>query len=114
MKKLCKRLLAILICVSLIYSVVDRPTEQDFNRWLDNEYGISCGPAYCKKKDSNSEELRTLVITGSTTKEEYLLFNTVSKTFEGKEGKQTIIKAIGFWGEYFTIVEEIDRSISSG
>ncbi|MGF2616624.1 hypothetical protein FZC84_02375 [Rossellomorea vietnamensis] len=114
MKKLLNRLLATLICVSLIYSAAHRPTEQDFNRWLKNEYGLSCGAASCTMKDGESDEFRTLIITGSRTKDGYLLFNTVSRTFEGKEGKRTIIKAIGFLGGYYPLVEEIDHSMPSG
>ncbi|TYR74070.1 hypothetical protein FZC79_16600 [Rossellomorea vietnamensis] len=114
MKKLLNRLLAMLLCATLIYSAAHRPTEQDFNRWLKNEYGLSCGPASCTMKDQESDKYRTLIITGSRTKDGYLLFNTISRTFEGKEGKQTVIKAIGFLGSYYTLVEESDHILPSG
>jgi hypothetical protein len=114
MKKLLNRLLAVAVCMLLIYSTGHRPTEEDFNRWLENKYDISCASATCTKKDGETGELRTLIVTGSRTKDGYIFFNTVAKVFEGKEGKQTTIKAIGFLGHYYTIVEEIDRPMPRG
>ncbi|WP_421378739.1 hypothetical protein ACOJQI_13640 [Bacillus salacetis] len=109
MKKLLNRLLAVVVCLLLIYSTAHRPNEEDFNRWLENKYDISCASISCTKEDEETGKVRTLIVTGSRTKEGYLFFNTVARVFEGKEGKQTTIKAIGFFGHYYTIVEEIDR-----
>jgi hypothetical protein len=114
MKKLLNRLLAVLVCLLLIYSTAHRPDEEDFNRWLENNYDISCSSVSCTKKDDETGEIRTFIVTGSRTKEGYLFFNTVAKVFEGKDGKQTIIKAIGFMGDFYPIVEEINRTSQRG
>ena len=114
MKKLLNQLLAVVVCLFLIYSTIHRPDEEDFNRWLKGKYDISCGSISCTMKVDDSGKSRTLILTGSRTKEGYLFFNTVTKTFEGKEGNRTTIKAFGFLGNYYTIVEEIDRPLPRG
>ncbi|WP_409250960.1 hypothetical protein V1502_12410 [Bacillus sp. SCS-153A] len=108
------RLLAVVVCLLLLYSTTHRPDEEDFNRWLEDKYDISCASVSCTTQDVESGQSKKLILTGSRTKEGYLFFNTVAKTFEGKEGRQTTIKAIGFLGNYYTIVEEIDRPFPRG
>jgi hypothetical protein len=114
MKKLLNRLLAVAIFLLMVYSATHRPNEEDFNKWMQNKYEISCASVSCTMKEDDTGESRTLIVIGSRTKEGYLLFNTVSKTFEGKEGKHTTIKAIGFLGHYYTIVEEMDPPLEQG
>jgi hypothetical protein len=109
MKKLLIRVSAILICILLFYSITHRPDEKEFESWLSKEFQITCGQASCTKINQKTGEIQTLIETGSRTKEGYLLFNTVAKTFEGKEGRQTTIKAIGFLGKYYPLVEDVDN-----
>ncbi|RIW35046.1 hypothetical protein D3H55_08335 [Bacillus salacetis] len=98
----------------MVYSMTHRPGEEDFNRWLQTKYHIKCSTVSCTMKEAETGKLRTLLVIGSRTKEGYLIFNTVSKTFEGKDGNHTTIKALGFLGHYYTIVEELEPQSERG
>ncbi|WP_456274458.1 hypothetical protein [Bacillus sp. AK031] len=114
MKKIVNPVSAIIICIFLVYSMTHRPDDKEFESWLNKEYQITCGPVSCTKINHKTGEVRTLIETGSRTKDGYLLFNTVAKTFEGKEGRQTTIKAIGFLGKYYPLVEDVDSAKKQG
>jgi hypothetical protein len=108
MKKLINRICAVLMCILLFYSITHRPDEKDFESWLSDEYQITCSQVSCTRVNQKTGEMRTLIETGSRRKEGYLLFNTVAKTFEGREGRQTTIKAIGFLGKYYPLLEDVE------
>ncbi|WP_205168316.1 hypothetical protein [Bacillus pakistanensis] len=82
-----------------------RPTEDKFYQWFQDQYRVSCTNLTCTFQDNQNPY--TLIETGSSIKEEYLIFNTIGKTFEGEDGRQTNIKVIGILGTFFTITEDM-------
>ncbi|OME89791.1 hypothetical protein BK123_25875 [Paenibacillus lautus] len=58
MKKLIRRMVAILVLVLIILAVTC-PNEADYNRWLSKEYGITCVNTGIENKCSKSgKEIR--------------------------------------------------------
>ncbi|MCP3738994.1 hypothetical protein NLX69_04870 [Rossellomorea sp. BNER] len=82
-----------------------RPTEEEFYQWFQDQYHISCSNITCTFQGNQNPY--TLIETGSTIKEEYLIFNTIGKTFEGEDGSQKCLKVIGVLGTFMTITEEL-------
>ncbi|NQD66748.1 hypothetical protein HP456_12540 [Bacillus haikouensis] len=89
-----------------IYMVTHRPSEEQFYTWIQEKYKIDCKEKLSCTKKADEKSVHTLIETGSNIKNEYLLFNTIGKVYEDKNGDKTVIKAIGVCGKYFAIIND--------
>jgi hypothetical protein len=106
MRKVILQFFVICMIFLAFYMVSHRPTEEQFYIWLQEKYQIDCKEKVSCTKKIDEDSVRTLIETGSNIKSEYLLFNTIGKIYEDKNGDKTVIKAIGICGKYFTIIND--------
>ena len=104
MKKGLTRLGIFFSIIMIFYMSTHRPNEEQFYSWLLNEYHIDCHESITCTKKLKGDSYVTLIETGSNTKNGYLLFNTIGKIYEDKNGSRITIKAMGIFGKYFTIM----------
>ncbi|MBN8193054.1 hypothetical protein JI667_12955 [Bacillus sp. NTK074B] len=90
--------------ILFVYMSTHRPSEAQFYSWLLNEYNIECHESITCTKMTDDNSYTTLIETGSNIKKGYLLFNTIGKIYEDENGSRIIVKAIGMFGRYFTII----------
>ncbi|MGG4168264.1 hypothetical protein ABEW00_12510 [Rossellomorea vietnamensis] len=104
MKKGLTRIGIVFSILLFFYMSTHRPNEEQFYSWLLTEYDIECHTSITCTKKVEGNSYTTLIETGSNIKNGYLLFNTIGKIFEDKNGSRTTVKAIGVFGKYFTII----------
>ncbi|XXM71625.1 hypothetical protein ACQ0QQ_18390 [Lysinibacillus sphaericus] len=106
MKKAMKQIFFISLLLLAWYMTAHRPSEEQFYTWLQEKYQIDCKEKVSCTRMADENSVYTLIETGSTIKKGYLLFNTVGKVYEDQNGDRFTIKAIGVFGDYFTIVDD--------
>ncbi|MEG9298930.1 hypothetical protein V6B33_20960 [Mangrovibacillus sp. Mu-81] len=106
MKKMILQLVVVSVTFLCFYMITHRPTEEKFYTWMQEKYQIDCREKVSCTKKAGEDSVLTLIETGSNIKNEYLLFNTIGKIYEDKNGHRTVIKAIGICGRYFAIIND--------
>lgn len=106
MKKVMQQIFLISLLLLAWYMTTHRPSEEQFYAWLEEEYQIDCKEKVSCTRKAEENSVYTLIETGSTIKKGYLLFNTVGKVYEDQNGDRFTIKAIGVFGDYFTIIDD--------
>ncbi|PJN56415.1 hypothetical protein PAEVO_31380 [Paenibacillus sp. GM2FR] len=96
MKKLIRRLVAMLVLVLIILAVTC-PNEADYNRWLSKEYGVTCVNTGTENKCSKSgKEIRFK--SGHRTYA--AIYMGVEQTYS-EDNKDYQLRAVGILNTFF-------------